>query len=234
MHKMRVVIVDDSRLARLELKQQLSDVEHIEIVAEAASVTEAVTILSQQTVDLVLLDIDLPDGDGFDVLQRAEQIPQVIFVTAFNEYAIKSFEYNALDYLMKPVRKERLLKSLAKAKTSVHENKLSPKKRIFIKDRDECYFVSVDEIYAFEALGNYTKVHLEKATPSVYKPISSIYGRLSPRQFFKASRSWIINTHFIDNIEALENGTLSILLSNKQTVIISKRQASEFKRTWAF
>lgn len=229
---MRVAIVDDSRLARLELKQQLSSIEHIQIVAEAASVSEAIDMLAQHNIDLLLLDIDLPDGDGFDVLQGAEQVPQVIFVTAFNEYAIKSFEYNALDYLMKPVRKERLIQSLNKVTPAI-SHALSPDRRIFIKDKDRCYFVSVDDIHAFEALGNYTIVHLANASPSVYKPIGAIFDRLDKSLFFKASRSWVINSHFIQNIDALENGTFAVALANHKTVMISKRQAAEFKRNWA-
>jgi two-component system LytT family response regulator len=230
---MRVAIVDDSRLARVELKQQLSQCDNVELVAEAASVSEALEVLSKHSIDLILLDIDLPDGDGFDVLEQAQQIPHIIFVTAFNEYAIKSFEYNALDYLLKPVRQERLLKALDKVKIINAHKKLIPEQRIFIKDKDECYFVSVDDIYAFEALGNYTKVHLKNAAPAIYRPIGAILERLEPNIFFKASRSWVINTHYIDKIEALENGTFCVLLKNDKTVIISKRQAAEFRRTWA-
>src|SRR5690554_310343 len=105
---MRVVIVDDSRLARLELQQQLQAIGEIELVGEAEDVASAVTLLNSQSVDLVLLDIDLPDGTGFDVLEQINSVPLVIFVTAFNDYAIQSFEVNALDYLLKPVRQQRL------------------------------------------------------------------------------------------------------------------------------
>src|SRR5690554_6689036 len=157
---MRIAIVDDSRLARLELKQQLAHLAEVEVVAEAASVAEALAMLSDAAIDLLLLDIDLPDGNGFDVLEQAATVPLVIFVTAFNEYAIRSFEVNALDYLLKPVRQERLLQALDKAQKQVHNSKVSADQRIFIKDRDCCYFVQLADIYAFEALGNYTRVHL--------------------------------------------------------------------------
>lgn len=230
---MRVAIVDDSRLARLELKQQLVAIGNVEIVAEAANVREALAILEQHTIDLLLLDIDLPDGDGFDILEQSAEVPQVIFVTAFNEHAIKSFEYNALDYLLKPVRQERLEKALSKAQSLAHKETLSPEKRIFIKDKDECYFLSVDDIFAFEALGNYTKVHFEKASPCVYRPIGAIHQRLDPDVFFKASRSWLVNSHYIESIDALENGSLQVSLPSGLKVTISKRQTSEFKRMWA-
>jgi two-component system LytT family response regulator len=227
----RIAIVDDSRLARLELKQQLLAIGNIELVAEAASVKEALEVLKQHTIDLLLLDIDLPDGDGFDVLEQCQGLPQVIFVTAFNEHAIKSFEYNALDYLLKPVRQERLEKALSKVR--VQNETLNPDKRIFIKDRDECYFISVDEIFAFEALGNYTKVYFDKASPCVYRPISAIHERLDSDVFFKASRSWLVNTHFIESIDAMDNGSLQVTLKSGLKVTISKRQTSEFKRLWA-
>lgn len=230
---MRVAIVDDSRLARLELKNQLSQINNIEVVTEAASVKEALTELSNTCVDLLLLDIDLPDGTGFDVLEQLSQIPQVIFVTAFNQFAVKSFEYNALDYLLKPVRHERLQKALVKVSSENAQIKLTPEKRIFIKDGEKCFFISVDDIFAFEAMGNYTRVHTSEGVPSVYRTIGSIYERLNTNSFFKASRSWIINTHYIENIDALENGSFVIKLKNNLKVNISKRQAVEFKRLWS-
>ena len=236
---MRIAIVDDSRLARLELKQQITNINQqstgakYEIVTEAANVSEALFALESQAIDLLLLDIDLPDGSGFDVLEQANKVPQTIFVSAYDEYAIKSFEYNALDYLMKPVRQNRLELALTKVKHDFIKTKLSPENRIFIKDRDQCFFVSIDQVLAFEALGNYTKVHLNDAAPCVYRPISNIHDRLDRQLFFKASRSWLINTHFIDKIESLENGSFCAHLQNGLEVTISKRQAVEFKRDWA-
>ncbi|MDT0596058.1 LytR/AlgR family response regulator transcription factor [Glaciecola petra] len=229
----RVAIVDDSRLARVELKNQLSQSNNIEVLAEAGSIKEALSVLDNTCIDLLLLDIDLPDGTGFDMLEQLNHVPQVIFVTAFNQYAVQSFEYNALDYLLKPVRLERLQKALAKVSSEKAQTKLSPDKRIFIKDGEKCFFVSVDDIFAFEAMGNYTRVHTAEGVPSVYRPIGSIYTRLNTDSFFKASRSWIINTHYIENIDALENGSFVIELKNNLKVNISKRQAVEFKRLWS-
>jgi two-component system LytT family response regulator len=236
---MRIAIVDDSRLARLELKQQIanlneqSDTAKYEIVSEAANVKEALALLNKHHIDLLLLDIDLPDGNGFDVLEQASKVPQTIFVSAYDEYAIKSFEYNALDYLMKPVRQNRLEQALNKVKNKRAQNKLTPENRIFIKDRDQCFFVSIEDVYAFEALGNYTKVHLNNAAPCVYRPISNIHERLDAKLFFKASRSWLVNTHFINKIEAMENGSFCVRMQNGLELVISKRQAAQFKREWS-
>lgn len=230
---MRVVVVDDSRLARLELKQQLTHWSDIDVVGEAASVAEALTLLRSTAVDLLLLDIDLPDGSGFDVLEQAAVVPLVIFVTAFNDYAIRSFEVNALDYLLKPVRQERLLQALEKAQRQTQSTKVKADQRIFIKDRDQCYFVQVADIIAFEALGNYTRVHLAGAIPAIYRTIGSISERLDPKVFFRASRSWIINTQFIERIEPSISGGFHVELKNGQSVDISKRQAAAFRQVWS-
>lgn len=230
---MKVAIVDDSRLARVELKAQLAELPDIEVVGEGDSVATGLTLLAEHSIDLLLLDIDLPDGTGFDLLEQASQVPQVIFVTAFNEFAVKSFEFNALDYLLKPVRQERLLQALGKVQQQQKIQPLAPGRRIFIKDRDDCYFVDIDKVMGFEAMGNYTRVHLADAIPSVYRPISAIWERLDKDAFFKASRSWIINTRFVTAIESLPGGGLIATLQNQREVELSKRQAVEFKRIWS-
>lgn len=230
---MRVGIVDDSRLARFELKQQLADIGGVETVFEAATVAEALTQLARTQVDVLLLDIDLPDGNGFDILAQAATAPQVIFVTAFDEYAIKSFEVNALDYLLKPVRQERLKTALEKVKIREQSLPLSAQKRIFIKDGERCFFVSLQDIYAFEAMGNYTRVHLAHDVPSVYRPISAIADRLDSSQYFRASRSWVINTAYVADIQPAVSGGFDVSLKNGLQVSISKRQASEFRRLWS-
>ncbi|RUO38927.1 DNA-binding response regulator [Aliidiomarina taiwanensis] len=230
---LRVAIVDDSRLARLELKEQLQDFSDLTVVGEAASVEDALTLLQSTEVDLLLLDIDLPDGDGFDVLAQADKAPDVVFVTAFDEYAIKSFEFNALDYLMKPVRSERLQKALEKVtKNRKNESKLAATQRIFIKDGERCFFVNVSDVFAFEAMGNYTRVHLAENTPAVYRPISAVVERLD-ESFFRASRSWVINTNYIEHIEPAMSGGLDLKLANGLQVSMSKRQAVIFRRTWS-
>lgn len=229
----QVAIVDDSRLARLELKEQLQDFPHLKVVGEAASVEEALALLASTQVDLLLLDIDLPDGDGFDVLTQADKAPDVIFVTAFDEYAIKSFEFNALDYLMKPVRSERLQKALEKvSKSHTPVNKLATTQRIFIKDGERCFFVNVSEVFAFEAMGNYTRVYLAENTPAVYRPISAVVERLD-ESFFRASRSWVVNTNFIEHIEPALSGGLDLVLANGLQVGMSKRQAVVFRKRWS-
>lgn len=228
---MRIAIVDDSRLARVELKAQLEQCSECTVVGEAANVDEAVTLLQNEAVDLLLLDIDLPDGSGFDVLERVDNPPQVIFVTAYDEYAVKSFEYNALDYLLKPVRQVRLEAALHKV--SAQRAKLSAEQRIFIKDRDRCYFVRLEDVFAFEAMGNYTRVHLSGETPAVYRPISTIYERLDEQVFFRASRSWVINMNYIEALDATLSGGFEVTLHNGLQVPISKRQAAEFRRLWS-
>lgn len=230
---MKVFVVDDSRLARQELKQQLAKHEDIEVVGEAENVEQAVELISSLDIDLLLLDIDLPDGTGFDVLEKLVNVPQVIFVTAYNDFAIKSFEYNALDYLLKPVRQERLDSALDKVTIEIEQSVLDVDQRIFIKDREDCYFVPLSDIYAFEAMGNYTRIYLQNGSPSIYKPISAVAERLNDKVFFRASRSWVINVKFIKEIESAPNGSLEVTLSNNHMVTISKRQAVDFKKAWS-
>lgn len=230
---MRIAIVDDSRLARLELKQQLAEQPGMEVVGEAANVSAAVQLLTSTAIDVLLLDIDLPDGTGFDVLEQVDAVPLVIFVTAFDEYAIRSFEVNALDYLLKPVRADRLQKALEKAKQHFKTEPVNPQQRIFIKDRDQCFFVQLSDIIAFEALGNYTRVHLPHAVPAIYRPIGAIAERLDATVFFRASRSWVINTQYIEKIEPSLSGGFHVQLRHGLQVDIAKRQAAAFRNAWS-
>lgn len=238
---MRVIIVDDSRLARLELKEQLAQLPEAELVGEAENIAEALDVIAKQQPDVLLLDINLPDGDGFDLLEQLEVVPQVIFVTAFDEYAIRSFDYNALDYLLKPVRIERLERAFEKLRKAASDHAAMPDRlaktgRFFIKDGERCYFVTLEEVIAFEAMGNYTRVHLAQATPAVYRSLSAIEARL-PESFFRANRSWLVNTQYVQHIEPALSGGFELTLQDdshaKQlTVEISKRQAVPFKQLW--
>jgi len=228
---MRVILVDDSRLARLELKEQLLAIGKIDVVAEAANIQEAEAAVIEHKPDLLLLDINMPGGDGFQLLEQLSVVPQVIFVTAYDEFALKSFEYNALDYLMKPVTLPRLQAALAKYKVP-SENKMEKDSRFFIKDGKRCFFVIVKDVIAFEAMGNYSRVHLTDAIPSVYRSLSQLELRLPADVFFRAARGWIINVEHITEVQPDAGGGLVVTLTNKLQVEVSRRQASQFKQIW--
>jgi two-component system LytT family response regulator len=233
---MKVVIIDDSRLARLELRNQLKHCPGVEILGEAAGTTEALQLISDTAPDLLLLDIDMPDGDGFSLLEQLDQLPRmphVIFVTAFDHYALKSFDYHAKDYLLKPVTLPRLQAALAKVPDHCTHDSMSLKSQVFIKDGDRCYFVTLADIYAFEAHGNYTRVYFASGKPLIYRNLAALEQKLPAEVFFRANRSWIINTHFIQQIEPAISGGFEVSLSTDLTVEISRRQASAFKQGWS-
>jgi two-component system, LytTR family, response regulator len=231
---MNVIVVDDSRLARLELTEQLSYISGASLVGEAANIRQAKQKIESLKPDVVLLDINMPGGDGFQLLQQLDYMPQVIFVTAYDQYAIKSFEFNALDYLLKPVTLPRLQAAFDKLQpVSQNAKKLALHQQFFIKDGENCFFVTLADVICFEAMGNYTRVHLANATPATYRSISAIGHRLPAESFFRANRSWIINTHYINEITPSVAGGFDVQLQYGKQVEISRRQASAFRQHWS-
>ena len=176
----------------------------------------------------------MPGGDGFKLLEQLDFLPQIIFVTAYDHYAVKSFEYNALDYLLKPVTLTRLKAAFDKLlPVNQNEQKLALHHQFFIKDGEKCYFVKLADVICFEAMGNYTRVHLAEATPATYRSISAIAGRLPTESFFKANRSWIINTNYIKDINPSIAGGFDVVLQHNKQVEISRRQAGAFRQYWS-
>ena len=231
---MKVLVVDDSRLARLELTEQLSQIAGNELVGEAANIRQAKQQIESLKPDVILLDINMPGGDGFELLEQLDFVPQVIFVTAYDHYAVKSFEYNALDYLLKPVTLERLKAAFEKLQpVSQPEQKLALHQQFFIKDGEHCYFVKLADVICFEAMGNYTRVHFAQATPATYRSIGAIAQRLPEESFFRANRSWIINTNYIEAISPSIAGGFDVKLQYNKQVEISRRQASAFRQHWS-
>lgn len=233
---MKVLLVDDSRLARLELHNQLQHCPQIEIVGEAENVAQALQQLNQQQPDLLLLDIDMPGANGFQLLEQlAEQgqLPHVIFVTAFDQYALKSFDYHATDYLLKPVTLPRLQAALAKVPSPSQRPQMTLQSQVFLKDGDRCYFVTLADIYAFEAQGNYTRVYFGGGKPLIYRNLSALEQKLPAETFFRANRSWIINTQYIRQITPAISGGFDVSLHADLKVEISRRQASAFKQGWS-
>lgn len=233
---MKVLLVDDSRLARLELKNQLKHCPQIELVGEAANVGQALQQIADTSPDLLLLDIDMPGADGFQLLEQlAEQDmpPHVIFVTAFDQYALKSFDYHATDYMLKPVTLSRLQAALAKVPIHNPRPQMTTQSQVFLKDGDRCYFVTLANIYAFEAQGNYTRVHFASGKPMIYRNLTALEQKLPAETFFRANRSWIINTQYIQQIESNIIGGFEVSLNAELKVDISRRQASAFKKGWS-
>ena len=236
---MRAIIIDDERLARKELKSLLKEYHEIEIIDECASPEEALKSIEKHNPDLLFLDIQMPEKTGFDLLQELDKSPKVVFVTAFDEYAVKAFEVNALDYLMKPVDPERLKETMAKLLSEDIEDEelydvpdrgiLSSNDQIFIKDGEKCWFIHLKDVRMFESEGNYVRIYFETFKPLVLKSLNGLEERLDQRLFFRANRKYIINLKWVSHIENWFNGGLQVVLKDGEKVEISRRQAVKFK-----
>lgn len=233
---MRTIIVDDERLAREELKTLLADYPEIEIIGEYKNTIEARAAIEKDAPDLVFMDIQMPGETGLELLEKIKNPPRTVFVTAYDEYAIKAFELNAYDYLMKPIDPERLsevYKRLTEENQTpasvVNNDKLKSGERVLIKDGEKVWFIKVDEIRYFESEGNYVKVHFEKFRPLILRSLNSLEERMDEKMFFRANRKFIINLQHVVNIENWFNGGLQIELSCGTKIEISRRQTIRFK-----
>lgn len=238
MKKITAIIVEDSRLARNELKDLLKEIPEVEIIAEAENADIAFELINSQSPDLIFLDIQLPGKDGFQLLEMLENVPMVVFTTAFDEFAIKSFEYNTLDYLLKPINPKRLSQAIEKVKLKLAEKKEKQDKKldledqIFIKDGEKCWMVKISEIYLFEVEGNYTKVFFRNEKAVLTRSLNVIEKKLPQEKYFRANRNTIFNINYIQNIENWFSGNLMIKLPNDNQVEISRRQAILFKEIY--
>jgi two-component system, LytTR family, response regulator len=245
---MNAIIVDDERLARNELKRLLEEFPRINIVAEAANADEAIALIDEHQPDLLFLDIQMPGKNGFELLEVLEdKVPEVIFTTAYDEYALKAFEYNALDYLMKPIDSSRLAEAILKVEEEIKKsvqskervetanNYLTENDQVFVKDGEKCWFVKLGKVRLFESMGNYVRLHFEDQKPMILKSLNSLEERLDPKNYFRANRKHIINLQWVDKIEPWFSGGLLVTLKNGdknnqiEKIEISRRQAIKFK-----
>lgn len=239
---MRTLIVDDERLARNELKRMLEPYHKIEIVGEASNADEALELIDDLQPELLFLDIQMPGKDGFELLSSIEgKSPEVIFTTAYDEYAIKAFEFNALDYLLKPIDTDRLKDAINRIEenqaqpeetTTSHERQdkiLGENDQVFVKDGEKCWFVKLGKIRLFESMGNYVRLHFDDQKPLVLKSLNSLEDRLDPGTYFRANRKHIINLQWVEKIEPWFSGGLLVTLQGGDRIEISRRQAIRFK-----
>lgn len=239
---MRALIIDDERLARKELINLLSQYEQVEIVGEANNVDDAKEKIEALAPDVVFLDIQMPEKTGFDLLEELDNVPHVVFTTAYDEYAIKAFQVNALDYLLKPIEPKRLGEAVEKLSKKLNENqdrteeianmanrKLTLDDQVFVKDGDRCWFVKLSNVRLFESDGNYIKVYFDNFKPMIHKSLNALDERLSEKSFFRASRKHIINLSWVEAIEPWFNGGLVVTLKGGDRIEVSRRQAARFK-----
>jgi two-component system, LytTR family, response regulator len=240
---MKALIVDDERLARNELRRLLENFPKVNIVGEASNADEAILMIEELKPDILFLDIQMPGKTGFDLLSSIENdVPDVIFTTAYDEYAIKAFEFNALDYLLKPIELHRLSEAIQKVENEIisqNERRdqqkeglkiLGENDQVFVKDGEKCWFVRLGKVRVFESIGNYVRLYFDDQKPLVLKSLNALEDKLDPKTYFRANRKHIINLHFIDKIEPWFSGGLQVTITgHNEKIEISRRQSIRFK-----
>lgn len=245
----RTLIIDDVELARARLRRCLRDEPEIEIVGECEDGAKALESIRALAPDLIFLDVQMPALDGFGVLRAlvGERAPAVIFVTAYNEYAIQAFEVNALDYLLKPVDCERLGKAVERARASLakpsqtldlerrframlDDIKGGAKflKRLTIKLAGRTILLPVDEIDWIETYGNYLKVHAGRESHLLRATMQSLEGKLNPEKFVRVHRSVIVNIEKVKEIYPRSNGDQDLVLEDGQQLMLSRNYRDRF------
>lgn len=234
---MKALIIDDERLARTELKRLLEPFKEITVVGEAVNADDALNKITELNPDIIFLDIQMPGKTGFQLLEELDSVPIVVFTTAYDEYALKAFDFNAMDYLLKPIEPKRLedtiKKILEKQKKQIVSQLEAPalteNDQIFVKDGDKCWFVKLSTIRLFESEGNYVRLFFDEHKPLILRTLNYLDERLDSKAFFRANRKHIINLKWVENIEPWLNGGLLVKLKGGHKIEVSRRQAIKFK-----
>lgn len=223
---MNALIIDDERMARQELKRLLSVHSDIEIVGEATTGEQALDLIPRLVPDVIFLDVQMPGMNGFELLEHLDDVPQVIFTTAYDEYALKAFEVSALDYLVKPVIPARLAAAVAKLRPRQDRARLE---RVFVKEGERCWFVRVSDIFLLESEGNYTRLYFAKERPLVCRSLATLEARLDPAEFFRAGRKCIVNLKWVEGVETSVGGNLLVRMRGGRCIELSRRQSTRFR-----
>ena len=243
---MRVLIVDDERPARERLRRMLAEIETVELIGEAESGVQAVEIIERERPDLVLLDIQMPGLDGFEVIEALADPPPVIFVTAYDEYAIRAFEVNALDYLLKPFSRERLEKAIRRAQEALTEERdlagrLGPLleslaaqrrylARLAVRDRDRIRVLDVGEVDWIGIEGEQVMVHAGDRAYPIRRTLAELEPRLDPAHFFRAHRSAIVNLDRVKEVIPWFKGSHKLRLTSGAEVDLSRARARALRK----
>ncbi len=247
MQKIKIVIIEDETPARELLKAYLAKEEDIEVVEECENGFEGIKAISKHHPDLVLLDIQMPKLTGFEMLELLDEYPQIIFTTAYDQYAIKAFELNATDYLMKPFSKERFLKALSKARSKIAEKGAEDEKvqqlistvkeqsgtisRIFVKTGNRIDVIPVSEIIRIDAQDDYAEIITKNKSYLKKETMNYLEKNLPKVNFIRVHRSFIINTDFMDKIEKYGKESYLVVLKDGSRINVSKSRIKELKTT---
>ncbi len=237
MKKIKVIIVDDERLSREELKRALKVYEDFVLIGEAENADDAKDLIETEMPDLIFLDIEMPEKSGFDLLESLDNVPAVLFTTAYNQYAVQAFEVNALDYLMKPIREERFAQAIEKIRNTIKlksylNNSVEKDRKIFIKDGEKRFFIELDEIYLIESLENYTRLFFQGKKALQRRSLRQWEEMLDENIFFRINRTEIINIKYIQEVNRTIGGKLEVKLKTGELLEVSNRQSVKFKNLY--
>jgi two-component system, LytTR family, response regulator len=232
---MKALIIDDERLARAEVRRLLDDFGWVKVVGEAENVEQALELIQAQQPELLFLDVQMPGKSGFDLLEEIRgEMPRVIFTTAYDEFALRAFEVNALDYLMKPITPDRFAAALTRIREepaeSMDQSPLRSSDQVFVRDGERCWFIPVSKIRLLESEGNYTRVRFENQSPLIYRSLTTLEQRLPTEDFFRINRQQVVNLHFIEKIETWFSHGLKIWLKGGEECEVSRRAARAFRQ----
>jgi two-component system LytT family response regulator len=223
---MRALIVDDERIARQEIRRLLTAHPEVEVAGEARTAEEALALIPKLAPDLVFLDVQMPGMTGFDLLERLDDVPQIIFTTAYDQYAIKAFEVNALDYLLKPIAPARLAAALRKVRPPRGSLRLE---QVFVRDGERCWIVRVADIFLLESEANYTRLYFGKERPLIPRSLAALEERLDPATFFRAGRKHIVNLKWVERVDTGVAGNLVVTMRGGRAVVLSRRRSARLR-----
>ena len=242
------IVVEDSRLARHGLIRLLQSHEEVEVIGDAECVLGAIKLIAKQKPEVIFLDIHMPGENGFELLEQLDYSPKVIFTTAYNEHALRSFDYNVVDYLLKPISKPRLADAIAKLSINMDEGDaisqqaaaedttptMTMDSKVFIKDGDECHLIPLASIDLFESCKNYTRVFFGQKNAYIKKPLASVLLRLPAADFIQVNRQNIINLNSITDVHLGVSDTCNVVINNKTTVTVSRRNLATLRMQLGF
>jgi two-component system LytT family response regulator len=252
-----VIVIEDSRLARIGLIRMLAKCDNITVVADAERVSDALPLIESHKPEALFLDIHLPGENGFELLEKLDYLPKIVFTTAYSKHAVRSFEYNVADYLLKPISQQRLYLAVERLTNATDENvatsaadkdetKSAPEiskpdqqlltfnSQMFVKDGDHCHMVKLANIRYFESCKNYVRIFFDDKSAFIKKSLTQIEYRLPARYFFRINRQYIVNLHAISQIDAAIADGYDVTLTDGKQLEVSRRNASELKERLSF
>lgn len=246
--KLKTIIIEDEELARNLMKSFLADNERIELVAECENGFEGVKMINELKPDLVFLDIQMPKINGFEMLELLDHKPQIIFATAYDQYALKAFEYNAADYLLKPYSKDRLEEAIEKVAAKIEKEGIDsdvaekvsnfPKeehlRRIVVKDRHKIHIIPVDQVRYIESMDDYVMIYTNEGRHMKQKTMKYFERALNPANFTRIHRSYIVRVEEIHELQQYEKESYIVILHDRTKLKVSKTGYKNLKAVLNF